>query len=168
MFYNGGFSYGDELSENIRQRFPHSHTKTCTHTWTMTIFFFNCVFNVSLMFYMKWPIYPKRLFLCTYQSVPPYIYFETEREETYFERQRGKNLHDLLVFLNVSPFKCNSLQTDKWSLTLSPTAHSFQKLLRREGMKRGGRYEARRSREKKGRQKSCINLWRIESDRWEW
>lgn len=46
-------------------------------------------------------------------------------------------------------------------------SQSFQALLRREGMKRGVGAKPGEKERKKGWQKSCINLWRIEDDRGE-
>lgn len=63
------------------------------------------------------------------------IFLLRRRKEKHGLRDKGGRI--CMIYLNVSPFKCNSPQTDKRSSTIQPPAHSSQKLLRREGMKRG-------------------------------
>lgn len=74
-----------------------------------------------------------------------------------------------MICLNVSPFKCNSPQTDdKRSSAIRPLLSIFSGATKERGDEERGGCEARRKREgKKGGKKSCINLWRIEDDRGE-
>lgn len=66
-----------------------------------------------------------------------------------------------MIYLNVSPFKCNSPQTDdKRSSSIPPLLSFFSEASEERGDEERGGCEARRKKKKK---LSCINLWRIEN-----
>lgn len=96
-------------------------------------------------------------------SIPQNTSFE--RGEKQKERERGMNLHDLLKMFLHSNVIAHKQTINDPQLSLR-SSHSFQMLLKREGMKRTvGVKPGEKKEKKKEAKKSCTNLGRIENDR---